>query len=130
MKQVLIAEDNPDLRMIFTHAFDGGDFEVRAVVDGQEVVTALNAQVPDILVLDINMPNMTGLEVLRYIHSQPQMQNLKVIVVTGNPQAKLDAEAEYADLFLLKPVGIFELRMLVERLTRTERAPVFATAAS
>lgn len=128
MKQVLIAEDNPDLRMIFSHAFHGDEFEVRAVVDGQEVMHELHAQIPDVLVLDINMPNLTGLDVLRYVHEQPEMKNLKVIVVTGNSQAILNPEAEYADLFLLKPVGLFELRKFAERLIGANTAPAFATA--
>lgn len=123
MKQVLIAEDNADLRSIFTHAFDNSQFEVRAVVDGLQVMDELNTRLPDILMLDINMPNLSGLEVLRYVHEQPHMKDLKIIVVTGNPQAKQTPEAEYADLFLLKPVGIFELRKFVERLTQTQPEP-------
>jgi DNA-binding response OmpR family regulator len=64
MKQVLIAEDDSDLRTIFARIFLISAFEVRLAVDGRETLAQLAEAVPDILILDINMPHISGLDVL------------------------------------------------------------------
>ncbi len=115
-KRVLIAEDNFDLRTIFSRIFTHKQFDVHLAVDGREAVAWLQNTLPDILILDVNMPHLSGLDVLTYVRAQPAAQHVKVIVVTGNAIAVQAPEAELADLILLKPVGIQELVVLAQRL--------------
>ncbi|MBK8033109.1 MAG: response regulator [Anaerolineae bacterium] len=114
--KVLIAEDNPDLRAIFACTFDRRHFALEAAADGVEAVEHLNNEVPDILILDINMPRMSGYDVLTFVRHNQRTRNMKVIVVTGNNTVLQAPEAEYADLILIKPVNISELITFAQRL--------------
>lgn len=117
MKSVLIAEDNPDLRRIFAMTFDRSTFDVRVAEDGQAAIDALLEEIPDVIVLDINMPRLSGFDVLSYVRSHQETRDVKVIVVTGNTLAMQDEKASYADLFLVKPVDIQDLISFTARLT-------------
>ena len=117
MKRVLIAEDDADLQDIFSYAFTKMHFEVQIARDGQQAMERLNENSTDVLVLDINMPRVSGLDVLTYIHRNPTLQDLKIIVVTGSTKASYAPQVEYADLVLTKPVSIRDLTEFAERLT-------------
>lgn len=116
-RRVLIAEDNPDLRQIFAHVFLHHRFVVEMARDGAEAMACLaDQQPPDVMILDVNMPHLSGLEVLAYIRQTPHLKALKVIVVTGNSVAMDHPDAQQADLFLLKPISINELITMTRRL--------------
>jgi two-component system alkaline phosphatase synthesis response regulator PhoP len=116
MKRVLIAEDDLDLREIFCRAFSKRSFNVQLARDGQEALECLNVDSPDVLVLDINMPRVSGLEVLTYIHQRPELQDVKIIIVTGSTKAVNAPQIEYADLLLTKPVSLRDLANYAEEL--------------
>jgi CheY-like chemotaxis protein len=116
MKRVLIAEDDPDLRDIFMRTFKKREFDVRVAQDGQEAVDRLREEVPDVLVLDINMPRLSGFDVLAHVRSHRETHDLKVIIITGNTIAVQDEKAKYADLILVKPISIHDLISSTKRL--------------
>jgi len=113
MKSVLIAEDNHDLRTIFYKVFDNTEFDVRTAIDGQDAINQIETQLPDILILDIDMPKVTGLEVIDYLKSTNR--NIIIILVTGNALATDAPQAQDVDLVLVKPVSIRELLTFVNR---------------
>lgn len=115
-KKVLIVDDNPDLRVIFARTFDRKHFSVNMATDGQHAIDSLKEEIPDVLILDINMPRLNGFEVLKYVRQNQQTKHVKVVVVTGNYMAMQAPEAEYADLLLIKPVDISDLITLAQRL--------------
>lgn len=119
MKNVLIAEDSPDLREVFAMLFEHHGFEVQLAQDGQAALDLIFELLPDVLLLDINMPRLSGFEVLTRVRGQQATRDIKVIVVTGNTLAMQDERAECADLFLVKPVNIQELVAFTERLVCT-----------
>lgn len=116
LKKVLIADDNPDLREIFARTFDRRHFDVQVVKDGQEAVDYLQTELPDVLILDVNMPRLNGFEVLRFVRQNQRTKDIKIVLVTGNCMAMQDPTAEFADLLLIKPVNIGDLITLAERL--------------
>jgi CheY-like chemotaxis protein len=116
MKDILIAEDNGDLRAIFARVFEHSQFNVRVAVDGEETIMQLNESVPDVLILDINMPRVSGLDVLGYIKENPACAAMKTVIVTGNFLAQHEPEAAIAHAFLVKPVSIADLVKLSEQL--------------
>jgi CheY-like chemotaxis protein len=120
LKKVLIVEDNPDLRFIFARTFDRRHFSVHVAVDGVEAIESLQAELPDILILDVNMPRLSGFDVLRYVRSNPRTRNIKVVMVTGNAMAMQSPDAEEADLLLIKPINIADLITLAQRLLPKE----------
>jgi len=115
-RRVLIAEDNADLRMIFAKVFERTEFKVQVALDGHEAMQALMAGLPDVLILDINMPNVSGLDVLTYVRRTEGDRHVNIIVVTGNAQMEQSPVVELADLFLLKPVDVFTLVIFAQRL--------------
>lgn len=108
-KLVLIAEDNADLRLIFQTALNRLSCTTLTAVDGREAVRILADYVPDLIVLDINMPHLSGLDVLRWISQDNRFGSTHIIVVSGNHLAASDPIMSYADLFLVKPVDIIDL---------------------
>jgi chemosensory pili system protein ChpA (sensor histidine kinase/response regulator) len=116
LKKVLIVDDNPDLRAIFARTFDRRHFLVEVAVDGVDAIERLQTELPDVLILDVNMPRLSGFDVLRYVRQNQKTKDIKVVVVTGNCMAIQAPEAEYADLLLVKPVDITELVTLAQRL--------------
>lgn len=120
MRKVLIVEDNADLRAIFSFAFNRRYFIVDVATDGVEALDYLNRERPDIVILDINMPRLSGYDVLRHVRANPQTQDIKIVVVTGNIMALQAPEAEFADMLLIKPVNINDLLTLAQRLMPTE----------
>lgn len=116
LKRVLIAEDNEDLRTIFARTFDKRHFEVNVAKDGVIAMQMLEGALPDVLILDVNMPNMSGFEVLRRVRDSERMRAIKIVLVTGNCMAIHSPEAELADLVLIKPVNIGDLITLARRL--------------
>lgn len=116
--RVLIAEDNPDLADIFLRVFQSIAHAVDVARDGQEAIKFLNQGLPSVVVLDVNMPKVSGLDVLSYLRGLPKGDQVKVLMVTGNHLSQSSPEAQLADLFLVKPVDIQDLLLLTERLMR------------
>jgi CheY-like chemotaxis protein len=114
-KRVLIAEDNEDITMIFSYALNQ-KYDVQTAANGQEALDIIERDAPDLLVLDINMPRVSGVDVLNALHEHQSRRQMKVIVATGNSIAASHPIMEYADMTLIKPVSPFQLAKLVERL--------------
>jgi len=113
---VLIVEDNEHLRLLFSIAFEKVGFTVDSAENGLVALGKIEQQTYDIVTLDIDMPGISGLDVLEKMQSIPTTSNTKVIIVTGNDQYAWSEKAKLADLILLKPVGFKQLLVLANRL--------------
>ena len=115
---VVLAEDDVDIRDLVQIVLEGLDLEVRAVGNGADALAACRARPPRLLLLDITMPGMNGLEVCRAVRQDPDLAKLPIILMTARAQssdvaAGLDAGA---DAYIIKPFGPIELREHVEAL--------------
>jgi len=119
MKQVLIAEDNDDLRQIYCHVFKAQAFHVDTAADGKQTIEHLEKQTPDVIVLDLNMPQVSGFDVLDYLRDKPQFDDTAVIVVSGNYLADATPEVRRADRFLVKPISVFDVVKMAKYLLKT-----------
>lgn len=115
-----IIEDDKDLALIFTHALTGADFEVEVIRDGQAAIERLDELVPDIVVLDMHLPHISGVDVLAHIKKDAsRFEKTRVIVTTAD--ARLAEEVnEQADLALVKPVSFKQIQALAIRLRRPQ----------
>ena len=110
----LIVEDNPQLNMVFSITLQD-DFEVESVDSGSRALEYLKEHVPDIVILDIHMPGVSGDQVLQYVRSAEHLAPVRVIVTTADNSAA-DALTAEADLVLLKPVNPIQLHTLATRI--------------
>ena len=105
MPKILIAEDEPDIRdlVAFTLRFAG--YEVVAGNNGEEAVQIASREFPDLILLDVRMPRMTGYDACRAIKANPELKDIPVVFLSAKGQeseiqAGLNACAEE---YLLKP---------------------------
>lgn len=113
--KLLIAEDNDDLRRTFHLVFERSGFDVQAVCNGEEALEALNNHNPDMLIVDIGMPGVSGIDVIKSVRENEVEKRMKIIVVTGNHLYANMPEVSLADMFLVKPVRPTVLVELAKR---------------
>lgn len=111
----LIIEDDKDLIDIFAAALREAGYETESVEDGREAVERLQAIVPSVVVLDLNLPHVSGEDILRQIRSDGRLTQTRIIVVTANPFWASSLRSN-VDLILDKPVSYRQLRDLSARL--------------
>ncbi len=114
-KFALIVEDDEDLSTIFTEALKAANFKAEAIMDGAEAQQRLGEVVPDVIVLDLHLPHVSGEELLDLIRADERMAKTQVIVATADASMAEILE-EKADLVLLKPISFMQLRAMASRL--------------
>lgn len=82
-QKILLAEDDIQLIDMYRRKFELEGFEVFVAEDGQEALDILNTFIPDIILLDIMMPKVNGLEVLRHIRQDPLKKDFLVVILTN-----------------------------------------------
>lgn len=124
--RVLVVEDDPVVARLVTAILDGGGFAVEHVTDGWDALHSMEAARPAAVLLDLGLPHLDGLSVLRSIRATPGLADLPVVVVTvRTPEAggALVLEAGASD-YLVKPVKGDELLTAVrDALRRAAPAP-------
>ena len=111
----LIVEDDPDIGTIFSVALKMAGFQPELIDSGAKAVAWLAAKVPDLVVLDVRLPHVSGVEILRQIRADPRLAKTPVIVTTAYPESAAFLQ-EQADLVLIKPIDISQLLKLATRL--------------
>lgn len=111
----LIVEDDPDLVQIFAQALELSGFQTETASDGQEAINQLSTRTPDLVLLDLHLPGISGQEVLQSIRADGRFANTRVILATADYRTADDLRDE-ADLVLLKPISFKQLRDLSARL--------------
>ncbi len=118
--RVLIVEDEPDIAALVTYQLARSGMQVSAVSSGREALQALDAEVPDLLVLDLMLPEIGGLEVLRTLRSRPKTRELPVLILTARREQedRIKGLELGADDYLPKPFSPRELVLRVRALLR------------
>ena len=114
MPRVVIADDDPDIRDLVTFKMRSAGYDVDAFADGEAALAAVLDDVPDLVLLDVMMPKMTGTEVCAALRRHETTAKVPVILLTARSQ-ELDVEHGFdvgADDYIIKP---FSPRELVSR---------------
>ncbi|MBC8507129.1 MAG: response regulator transcription factor [Chloroflexi bacterium] len=111
----LIIEDDAKQAEIFSQALTLGGFDVLVINDGSDAVSALDTLTPDLVLLDLHLPSVSGEKLLKQIRASSHLSNTKVIVATASPEKVYQLDDE-SDLVLIKPISFNQLRELAERL--------------
>jgi len=117
--EVLIAEDNPDMRALLA-TLVGQEFRVRTAKNGREALEKLDERLPDLLLSDVMMPVMSGLELCREVKQNPATRALPVVLVTSKAERDMKIEGLElgADDYVTKPFHPRELMARVRSLVR------------
>lgn len=83
MKHILLVEDDPFLIDIYTTKLKEAGFSTEVAIDGEEAIRKMKGEKPDLVVLDIVLPQLDGWTILKKIKSEPKLKNLKVIILSN-----------------------------------------------
>jgi CheY-like chemotaxis protein len=117
---VLIADDEPSMRLLVHATIESDDYKVLEAADGDEAWTLISQFKPSLVLLDVQMPGRTGLEILGMIKSDPALASTRVILLTAKALVA-DVEAGMtagADFYLTKPFSPLDLLTRVEEALR------------
>lgn len=122
---ILMVDDEPDFQTI-VHEWLEPRYEHCALKDGEELVGALHAGAPDLVILDLNLPGADGFELCRRVRSTPGMESVPILFLTGSHKPKDfgDNFAAGGTGYLMKPIGRRQLLHAVEDILTSEPQPV------
>ena len=118
MARILVADDDIDIRELVEFKLSTLGHDIVAVTDGAAAIDACKQDRPDLAVLDVMMPGMSGLDAIRVIRADPSLRDLPVILLTARAQES-DVETGFdsgADDYITKPFSPRELASRVQAL--------------
>ena len=114
-KRILVVEDRPDSRQIIRDMLAGTDYEITEAENGEEALTAIAKQRPDLILMDIQLPIMDGYTATNQIKANPALRSIPIIAVTSYALASEEEKARAAgcDDYVTKP---FSPRQLLAKI--------------
>src|SRR5438874_12500218 len=120
---ILIIEDNPLNMKLFRDLLRAQGYQVIEASDGLAGLDLARAESPDLILLDIHLPDVSGLEVAVKLKADPRTRDIPILVVTASllPEAEESALSSGCDGFLRKPIAISEFRAAIASLLQDKR---------
>jgi two-component system, OmpR family, KDP operon response regulator KdpE len=126
--RILIVDDEPEIRRFLRASLKVNQYDVLEAHNGSEAIAAVIAHHPDLMILDLGLPDMDGVEVCREIRGWSQIPII-ILSVRDREKDKIDALDAGADDYLTKPFGVGELlariRVVMRRVTTVENGPIY-----
>jgi DNA-binding response OmpR family regulator len=122
--RILIADDNPQGVELLEAYLGGTDYDIETAADGEETLRKVRSWKPDLLLLDVMMPKISGFEVCKRLRADPATRDLAVLMITALDQpSDVDRAVEAGtDDFLTKPINKAELLLRVRAALKSRRA--------
>ena len=117
----LIIEDDRDIVALFRHVMDLAGYRTEIVLHGGVAVDYLSKSKPDIVLLDLGLPGVSGVDILKLMHADERLRNVPVVVITAHLHL-IETLPVKPQLVLIKPVNIEQLTNLVLRICPTEKS--------
>ncbi len=115
--KILIIEDNADTRLALHHYFTNAGYDVPTAVDGEEGIYMAKAEKPDLIITDIAMPKLDGMEMIKQIRSQPEIAKIPILIFTAVSSLNSDEAVEAgANRVFFKPFEFNGLREVVREM--------------
>jgi CheY-like chemotaxis protein len=108
---ILVVDDNETIRNLVSMILDGQNMEVALASDGDEALAYIETRRPDVMLLDLSMPRVDGLTVLRSVRSHPTLHDLCVVMLTAVAHTP-----RFQDVYTYKPDGYLEKPFRVHEL--------------
>jgi len=124
LSKIFVVEDDKDIREIVIYALQSAGFEAFGFETGEELLTAIDAELPSLILLDIMLPQNDGLTILKRIRSTSRTKHLPVIMLTAKNSEydKVKGLDMGADDYISKPFGVMELIARVNAVLRRGKA--------
>lgn len=118
--RILVVEDEPDIAALIAYQLTREGFRVETASNGDQALTAINREVPDLLVLDRMLPGLSGDEILRSLRQESSTQSLPVLILTAKREQedRIEGLELGADDYLTKPFSPRELVLRVQSILR------------
>lgn len=123
---ILLVEDDEDIRQLLTFTFEAAGFDVITRSDGQEGLDAAIAEIPDVVILDIMLPSMSGLDICKMLKRNAETESIPVIMLTarGEEVDRVVGLELGADDYVVKPFSprelVLRVRAVLKRNTPVE----------
>ncbi|MBI1388864.1 MAG: response regulator [bacterium] len=116
--RILVADDNAEIRMVVQELLELEGYKVDSASNGVECLERVRISPPDLIILDVMMPEMDGVETCQHIKSNPETRHIPIIFLTGqyDYDARINGKKAGADEFLYKPVDATELLIRTRNL--------------
>lgn len=121
IKKVLVVDDEPDIRVYLSAIFEDFGYETIQADGGVQAIELARSDTPDLITLDITMPDQSGMKTYRDLRSDSELKDIPIILIT----AMMDSKNKFLSLidgfskpdgFLYKPVNIEELRKITKTI--------------
>ncbi len=119
---ILVVDDEPDILEVFRYLLEHEGYQVMSALNGTDALALVNDKMPDLVLLDVLLPDLDGYEVCRRMKDDPETMAIPVVMVTGvrTGPGKLEGVEAGADDYLHKPVNDVELKARVRSLLRVK----------
>jgi CheY-like chemotaxis protein len=126
MKSILLVDDDPDLVEIYTELLEQLGYFITSAPDGQKALTLAPRLQPDLIITDVSMPRMNGLELCRRLRADKRLHGTPLIIHSS----EVDLLVPHGEVFLPKPCELSALVTLVDQMLADSRDdPVLASVA-
>jgi CheY-like chemotaxis protein len=117
MTSILLLEDNPDMLAMLAQVLEWGGYEVLRARNGVEGMQCLQTQLPHIIISDISMPEMGGLELLERVRATPEWAGTPFVLMSAHsaPEDRRHILDQGADEFLVKPFNLVDFQKVLAR---------------
>ena len=124
-ERILVVDDDANIRALLTVLLENEGYQVLTAADGEASLPMAAAEKPDLILLDIRMPKMDGLQACDRLRANPETQKIPIIFLTAfNSHDRLEQAIEMgADDFLGKPIDALELRVRIRAMLQTRNIP-------
>lgn len=118
-KKILVADDNYIIRRLLKSLLESKGYDVALATDGVEALAAAQADKPDMVVLDVRMPSMTGIEVLRHLRASGNDVPVMILTAFADKSTAREAREAGAFDFVAKPFNLINLTGIIRRKLQT-----------
>ncbi len=115
-KKILLVEDYKDIREMLAALLIGKGFQVSTAIDGSDGLKQAQANPPDLIVTDTNMPKLSGIDMTKQLRQMPEFATTPIIVLSSDRFVQRAALQAGANEFLKKPMSFATLLSIIERL--------------
>jgi CheY-like chemotaxis protein len=125
-RKVLVVDDDPVMHRVLKHYLEQRGYETLTAGTGGQAIEVANNELPDLILLDVGMPDMSGLAALRQLKEQAATRLIPVIVITAHADrtTQLESKISGAAAFLTKPFRLAELLDALQKILPSDNLPI------